>query len=140
MAVAVALAYVALSVVQEELRLILTGGFPTLLLGLLLSIVERRSPLVTFSHHCPLITVGCDVDVLLRHMGTPPLLRSSPHDDTAVTTEVKEGTHLRASLRTKLRVMAICLALVTRPGCCGATHLLLVGEVVSTQPSGIEPR
>lgn len=67
MAVAVALAYLALSIVQEELRLILTGGFPTLLLGLLLSIVERRRPLVTFSHHCPLITVGRDVNMLFRH-------------------------------------------------------------------------
>ena len=67
MAVAVALAYVALSVVQEKLRLILTGGLSALLLSLLLSIVERRSPLVTFSHHCPLITMGRDVNVLLRH-------------------------------------------------------------------------
>ena len=78
------------------------GGLPTLLLSLLLSIVERRSPLVTFSHHCPLITVGRDVNILLRHMGTPPLLRSSPHNDTAVTTEVKEGT-LRRDVQAKAR-------------------------------------
>ena len=74
MAVAVALAYLALSIVQEELRLILTGSLPTLLLSLLLSIVERRSPLVTFSHHCPLITVGRDVNVLLGHKSTLPSL------------------------------------------------------------------
>src|SRR5215216_3974963 len=40
-AVAVALANLALSVVQEKLRLVLTGSLPTLLLSLLLSIVER---------------------------------------------------------------------------------------------------
>ena len=76
MTVAVALAYLAPSVMQEELRLILTGSLPTLLLSLLLSIVERRSPLVTFSHHCPLITVGRDVNVPLGHKSTLPSL---PH-------------------------------------------------------------
>jgi hypothetical protein len=77
--VAVALAYLAPSVVQEELRLILTGSLPTLLLSLLLSIVERRSPLVAFSHHCPLITVGRDVNVPLGHKSTLPLLPLLPH-------------------------------------------------------------
>ena len=74
MTVAVALAYLAPSVVQEELRLILTGSLPTLLLSLLLSIVERRRSLVAFSHHCPLITVGRDVNVPLGHKSTLPLL------------------------------------------------------------------
>lgn len=105
MAVAVALAYVALSVVQEELRLILTGSLPTLPLSLLLGIVERRSPLVTFSHHCPFITMARDVNVLLRHVGTPPSLYSTPHHDTADTIDVKEEM-IRQSVSTLRTVLS----------------------------------
>jgi hypothetical protein len=76
-AVAVALANLALAVMQKELRLILACGFPTLLLGLLLSIVQRRSPLVTFPLYRPLVTVWRDMNALLaRHLGAPPSLPS----------------------------------------------------------------
>ena len=104
MAVAIFLANLALSVVQKELRLILTGGLSTLLLSLLLSIVERRSSLVTFSHHCPFITVGRNVDILLRHMDTPPSLCPSPHHDTADIMAEEEGRFRRgvATFRTVL--------------------------------------
>jgi hypothetical protein len=72
-AVAVALANLALAVMQKEPRLILACGLSTLLLGLLLSIVQRRSPLVTFPHYRPLVTVWRDVNALLAcHLGAPP--------------------------------------------------------------------
>ena len=79
MAVAVTLANLALTVVQEELGLILTGGLSALLLGFLLRTMHGRSPLIAFSHYRPSIFSRCYVDRLLpRHVDTPPSLRSPP--------------------------------------------------------------
>jgi|SRR5215210_2534250 hypothetical protein len=91
-AVAVAFPNLTLLVMQIKLRLIFPCSLSALLLSFLLSIVQRRSPTTTFSLCRPLITVGRDVNILLRHVDTSPSLRSSPHNDTADIKKVKEGT------------------------------------------------
>ena len=70
--VAIALSNLPLPVMQEEFRLILPRSFSALVFGLLLGIVEGRCSLVTLSLYRPLVTVGRNVHVLLRHNGASP--------------------------------------------------------------------
>jgi CBS domain containing-hemolysin-like protein len=77
-AVAVALSNLALLVVQEEFRLIVTGSLSALLLGFLLRVVYGRCPLVTLPHDRPSIFSRRNVyGLLLRHRVFTPIFRFS---------------------------------------------------------------